>query len=544
MSVRSRLLTVFSLALIGLAALVPGARAATTAVSNFAVTALSFSPATVDASTGTATATLTWTVTDSNAAATDIAGQVDIREEGAHPGSYLGVAYVAPFDLTGAITSDDTENGSGTAQQATFTYTFSVPQYANAATANWGVSDVSVSDNQGGSATISGVALTGYHAVLTATELPDSASPTYQQLAFNDPDQRPYVYDNGTSNSITYTLTVLQPDSGFWKGTLVLSGPDGQQITTPFSDVYSVTQGLFMCGQDSGFGPQDMTCTIPVTFPANAAAGTWTVSSITLTSNAGSTQTYGGLDELPVTVTADNVIKASGFSVNPNPVNDWDTTTFTTLSMSVTGESGGVSAIYVDLSSVSLGCGQSSTTPTLNSDGSYSVKLYMTGDDGPGNRAPVCTVTGIAVVDGAGNVSLYGSEYGAPDPGVTITQVPDTTPPVATAASLTSTTLAYSADTQNDGLTLTLDDQTAPVTEIDVFLYDSSGSGGVVTYGGVSTPLNGSTTFGFSLPTGLAAGTYTIGFELTDAAGLTTFYGTPTGQAVPGGPLTLTITSS
>src|ERR1700751_2810532 len=162
MSVRSRLLTVFSLALIGLASLVPGARAATTAVSNFAVTALSFSPATVDASTGTATATLTWTVTDSNAAATDIAGQVDIREEGAPPGSYLGVAYVAPFDLTGAITSDANGNGSGTAQQATFTYTFSVPQYANAATANWVVSDVSVSDNQGGSATISGRTLTGY----------------------------------------------------------------------------------------------------------------------------------------------------------------------------------------------------------------------------------------------------------------------------------------------------------------------------------------------------------------------------------------------
>jgi hypothetical protein len=159
-------------------------------------------------------------------------------------------------------------------------------------------------------------------------------------------------------------------------------------------------------------------------------------------------------------------------------------------------------------------------------------------------NSPSCTITGIAVVDGAGDVSLYGPEYGAPDPGITITQVPDTTPPVATAASLTSTTLAFSANSQFDGLKVTIDDAVAPVDEISVFMYNSSGSGGEVSFGGVQSTLTGTVTFGFSIPAGMAPGTYTVGFELIDAAGLNTFYGTPNGTPVPGGPLSLTITAS
>lgn len=534
MSHKARLLIVFSLAVIGMAIVLPSARA--TVAGRLAVTALSFSPSSVDASTGTASATLTWTVTDSNAKAADIAGEVDIREAGSFPGTYIGMAYVAPFDLTGALSGELLGSGSGTAQRATFSYTFSVPQYANATTASWVVSQADVKDDQGASADISAVSLTRFHAALSATELPDTTAPSYDEFVFANPSQRPFLYDNGTSASLTYSLEVIDPESGFWKGTLELRGPNGQRASGSFAAGYSVTDGLDVCGQGIGFGTQDIICTAMVTIPANAAAGTWSVSAITLTDNAGNTETYGGLSELPVTVTADNLITASGFTVNPNPVDDWGTFAHTTLAMAVTGESGGVTAIYVDGSAGS--CGQSSTTPALNSDGTYSVPLYMVIDNAS------CTITGIAVVDGAGDVSLYGSEYGAPDPGVTITQVPDTTPPVATAASLTSTSLAYSADSQFDGLTVTIDDAVAPVNQISVFLYDSSGNGGEVSFGGVQSTLNGTLTDGFSIPAGMAPGTYTVGFELVDAAGLTTFYGTPNGTPVPGGPLTLTITSS
>ena len=42
---------------------------------------------------------------------------------------------------------------------------------------------------------------------------------------------------------------------------------------------------------------------------------------------------------------------------------------------------------------------------------------------------------------------------------------------------------------------------------------------------------------------GLWAAPALSGFDLTDAAGLASFYGTPAGTAVSGGPLTLAITA-
>jgi len=45
----------------------------------------------------------------------------------------------------------------------------------------------------------------------------------------------------------------------------------------------------------------------------------------------------------------------------------------------------------------------------------------------------------------------------------------------------------------------------------------------------------------FVLTSGLAAGTYTVGFTIVDVGGLQNTYG-PGGLPVPGGPLTLTVT--
>jgi hypothetical protein len=49
---------------------------------SLALTALSFSHSSVDATSGNATVTLNWTVTDTNPAAADVAGEVDIRLAG------------------------------------------------------------------------------------------------------------------------------------------------------------------------------------------------------------------------------------------------------------------------------------------------------------------------------------------------------------------------------------------------------------------------------------------------------------------------------
>jgi hypothetical protein len=234
-------------------------------------------------------------------------------------------------------------------------------------------------------------------------------------------------------------------------------------------------------------------------------------------------------------VTSNSVIQAGGFAANPTQLDNWVQTATTQISMNVTGAKDGVSSITVDFEPGGP-CSQQTTTPTLNADGTYSIPISMF------SIATSCSVAGVAVVDGAGDVSVYGAEYGEPDLGIVLTRVPDTTPPVATGASVSPTTLTESPNTQGVGLTVDVADAIAPVDQMSVAVFNSSGVavGGVE--GGVTSTLTGPVGIGVVLDAGLPPGTYTVAFQITDAGGLTSSYGYPTSQPVPGGPLTFTVT--
>ncbi|HTZ26832.1 MAG TPA: hypothetical protein VMC83_22760 [Streptosporangiaceae bacterium] len=476
--------------------------------------------------------TLNWTVTDSDASAADVAGLVDIRMAGSKPGTFIGMAAEGAYDLTGALTGDVQGNGSGTAQDASFSYTFTVPQYANATTARWEVSEVTAQDDQNHTLTLTGARLTGFHAVLTATELADSTAPTYDSLMFASPGQRPYVYDKGVNGSVTYYLEVLDAQSGFWTGSITLQGPRGQTATGTFSMAYSVADDVDLCNGELSPDDNDALCTVTVPIPAGAAAGTWTVSMIRLTDNAGNAAVYRNVDALPITVTANAVVTASGFSASPDQVNDWQNSTTSTVSFTVSGAAGGVSAAYVDASGACVQAGDATVAGDV-------VSVPMTVIVG----TPVCTITGIAVLDGAGDLALYGSEYGAPSVNVTITQEPDT-PPVIASSSLSPSSVTQSTSAQTVILNVTTGDTLAPVTDIIASLYDSSGNqvagAGAFFSGYLSSgetwPLQ------FTVPANLAPGVYTVGMAVIDSANLSTSYG-PSGQTIPGGPVQLTVTS-
>jgi hypothetical protein len=526
-----------------------GASAATTASTaagpRLAVTSLGFADSTVDASSGTADVTLNWTITDADAKATDVAGTVGIRMAGSTPGSYTGLTHEVTYDLTNSLTEENIASASGTAQDASFSYQFAVPQYAGTSTAQWVVTRVTAEDDQGHKIAPSGAQLSSFHPVLTATEAVDSTAPDYGSLMFGNLDQRPYLYDHGVSASISYYFEVTDAQSGLWRGTIRLSGPDGQTVATPFSLTYSPQEESYYCGTNSGIFFTDELCDIAVTIPAGAAPGTWKVSSLTLTDNAGNVTTYRGLNALPVTVTANQAITASDFSISPNPVNDWSGLVTAKLSMQVSGVSGGVTAVYVDeTAGAGAGaCDQPSTVPTVNADGTISVPLNVF------DKAARCTITGIAVVDGAGDVSIYGSEYGAPDPGLVITQAPDTTPPVVTSASLSSTSIPSSPDVQYLNLTVNVDDPVAPVTDCLIPVYDSSGDQVDLGYDGSCNngSLSGPIDLKVALPASLAPGTYTVAATLVDAGGLVASYGEPNdphATPMPGGPLQFTLTGN
>jgi hypothetical protein len=87
--------------------------------------------------------------------------------------------------------------------------------------------------------------------------------------------------------------------------------------------------------------------------------------------------------------------------------------------------------------------------------------------------------------------------------------------------------------------------QTAPINQDGIVVYDADGGEVYSSFGGVSVQggLTGTLTTFVGLPYGLAPGTYTIGLTVYDAGHLSTAYGTPGGQPMPGGPLTITVTA-
>jgi hypothetical protein len=513
---------------------------------SLALTALSFSQSSVDATSGNATVTLNWTVTDSNLAAADVAGEVDIRLAGAQPFTYVGVTYPAPFDLTGSVTGQGQGNPSGTVHDASFSYTFSVPQYASSSTAHWVVSSVALQDDQGDTQSLDGPHLASFSAAsphgISATELVDTTPPTYDSLQFANFSQRPFVY-SGSSTPIAYTLEVLDPQSGFWQGSLTLQGPGGQKERGTFDNSFDEFNQVFTCEEGLGIGLTDTFCNVSVTIPAGAAAGTWTVSTIQLTDNAGNTATYRNVDALPITVTANKVVTATGFSASPDVVNDWQNDATSTLSFTVSGAVGGVSAVYVDAASPNGDfCAQQGTEFTVSGD-TISVPLVIGENPQFGDGTVDCSLTGVAIVDGQGDVTLYGTEYGAPapSPAVNITQVPDT-PPVLASVSLSPASVPESTSAQVVSLDFTSGNNLAAVNFISASLYDSSGN--LVGGGSFDGFLGSNSSNGLLLfiPASLPPGVYTVGMTLIDFGNLVTTYG-PGGQPMPGGPLQLTVTS-
>lgn len=540
-SMRRRVAAAAALIMVVLCAVPVAAHAA----GGLSVTALAFSPQRVAADSGGATSTLTFTIADANTGATSIAGDIYIRQQGDDPGTYIGRAYDVQFAYLNTLSYDNgADYVSGSVQSSSYTYTFPVPRYASKSMVKWVISEVDVQDGTGAGLSVTGSSLSQFDTAVTASETVDSTQPTYQDLSLttNMGATRPYVYAHGTSGFQVYQFDVQDSQSGFWKGSIELSGPGGTVITTPFAYTQEPGQQIFDCGLVSGGTDQDLFCDVLVAFPAGTAAGTWTVSQLTLTDNANNTKTYRDLNVLPVVVTSDAAVSASAFTVSPAELNTWTQPQTTTLTFAVSGAQQGISAVYVDADTPL--CRQLSTTPTTNPDGTVSIPIQMS------TFIPDCDINGIAIFDGAGNLALYGNEYGAPDPGITVSRVPDTTPPTITSATLSQTTISQTQI--SDGPDLQVIAQTvAPIAPIDGFslvVYDSTGNpadGGTVgESGGTGANADGVLDLNVPLPYGMAPGTYTVGFlSITDAGNLTTAYG-PGANPIPGGPLTFTVTAS
>lgn len=509
------------------------------------LSALSFASPTVDATSGGASDTATWTIADANPNATEIGGEVVFREIGSTPNSYLGQPYIVDFTL-----GQDAYNGatfvSGDTADSTYSYQFFVPGYAASTNATWGITLVTAYDGTGEQFVSAGSDLSGFGSTLTATDVVPTSTPALDNTGVTVESENPTasgdIYD-GTDTGVDYRLTAQDQQSGFWRGTLTLTGPGGATLSSSFDVLWDEGQAAGDCQNFGGrIYDLDGTCTVGVDIPADAAAGTWVVSTVTLTNNAGQTATLADLDTAPITLTSDHTLSASGFAPSAGTVDNWAQPASFTVSMNVAGAQDGVTSIQLLWTNLGNGlCTSNSTTPTHGSGTTYSVPATMaTANMG----RSTCSLVGVVITDGAGDTALYGSDFGAPAADVTVSTEPDTTPPTVTSASLNISTIPeselgdYSYDIQ-----AVVSDKTAPVDSSSAWLYNSSGQVVDDDGGGQSVGTGGQALIGFPVPNGLAAGTYTVGFSITDVGGLSTSYGTPGGNPMPGGPLTFTVTA-
>ncbi|MFE4520385.1 hypothetical protein ACFRMQ_40265, partial [Kitasatospora sp. NPDC056783] len=498
------------------------------------LSALSFSAQSVDASASATPVTVTWTITDSSPAATQTSGSIVIRQRGDAPDTYVGQSYSASYSQynQGFGGADYVSGGPA---GATYRYTFVVPRYAGSATAKWAVSLVTAYENSTQQRLVlSGSALGGFANTVTATHQVSTTTALQPSVDLNLNGRPPYVYV-GDSTYLSYSVGIQEQQSGFWKGTLTLTGPGGATLNGSFENSTHNGQLSYPCQSSVNYP----TCTVLVLLPARAAAGTWSISSVSLTNNAGQTKSFTPQDPRPVTVTTNGTVSADRFGTTPNELNSWRQPAPFKVLMRVQGAQNGVRSI--ELRWQNYTCGQNSTTPSVEPDGRFSVPATLSQSR---NGSPAsCSLAGVLVTDGAGNIALYGSDYFAPDPGVSVSSVPDTTPPTVTSASLNITSLPKSqAGSRSLYVIAKVVSPTAPVSGYYSYVYDGSGNVVGQSSGSANASSDGQVTLNLYVPYGMAVGSYTVGFEISDAGWLRTSYGMPGSQPVPGGPLVLTVT--
>jgi hypothetical protein len=278
-----------------------------------------------------------------------------------------------------------------------------------------------------------------------------------------------------------------------------------------------------------------VTCPVSIAVPAGSPSGTWRVARLDLTDSWGNTRADTAPEAPAIQVSRNDVVSASDFALTEPQVNNWRKSASTKLVFTPHGAVGGLTSVDLDLA----WCSQPSHTPVVGADGSVTVEIVVSS-----SWTRSCDIDGIKLTDGAGNVAFYGTTYGAPGLGLTITQVPDEKAPVVLSATLPKATWTQqeTEDAWGLGFHVTVEvDEFAPISAYSATLYDSEG----VSQGGMSGGQHddGTGVFHLAVSTGrLAPGRYTIGFSLTDEAENSSRWGYPNaGKPIPNGPLVLTV---
>jgi hypothetical protein len=488
------------------------------------IASIAFDRAQVDVTQDFAVAYLNWTITNRSAKAQRTNGVVELRQFA--DGQQIGQPRTVTYDLDWGRAQ---VGGSGTAQQSSYSYEFLVPRYSSAAETVWRVTKVTIADDLAHARTVRDPG----PAALAVTQLVDNEGPVAEQLYFDFGQPRGF-FDDGSGVTLRYRAQIVD-ESAFKQGKITIAGPGNRRLSATFQLTQNGSQ--WSCNGETVYDPTWVTCPVSVAVPAGSPSGTWRVARLDLTDSWGNTRADTSPDgPAPVQVSRNDVVGASGFALTKPQVNNWREPASTALTFTPHGAVGGLATVDIDLS----WCSQPSRTPVVGDDGSVSVEIVM-----QSSWTSSCKIDGVKLTDGAGNIAFYGTAYGAPDLGLTVTRVPDEKAPVVLSAKVSKATWTQqeTEDAWGLGFDVTVEvDEFAPVSGSSATLYDSAGVSQGGMYGGEHD--DGTGVFHLAVSTGrLEPGQYTIGFSLSDEAGNTSAWGYPNnaGNPIPGGPLVLTV---
>ncbi|GAA3945538.1 hypothetical protein [Actinoplanes auranticolor] len=487
------------------------------------ISSISFDRTTVDVTQQPESVYLSWTVIDRDARARRINGVVELRQfTGDTP---IGQPRTVSYDFEPGRAQ---VGGSGTPQESSYVYEFVVPRYAPAAATEWRVTKVTIADDTAHARTVRDPG----PATMAVTQLVDSEAPAVQRVAFDDGQPRGF-YDDGSGVTLRYRVQITD-ETALKNGKLTIAGPGGRRASATFK--LTQTAPYWYCNGAQTYTPALADCPVGVTVPSGSPSGSWRVTRVELTDSWGHTRVDTAPEgAAPVHVSRNDVVSATSFALTEPQVNNWRRPTTTALTFTPHGLVDGLASVDVDVSS----CSPQTRTPEVRADGTVAIELLV-----PTGSADTCTIDGVKLTDGAGNVAFYGTAYGNANLSLTVTPLPDEKAPVVLGASLPKATWT-SQETEdawgvNFDVTVEVDDF-APVAQYDATLYDSTGASRGSMYGGVQED-NGTLHLAVSTDR-LEPGQYTIGITLIDLARNTSRWGYPGNSStpLPDGPLTLTV---
>lgn len=334
---------------------------------------LSWSSPSVDATAGTATNTVTFTATTTNAVQYVKFGLVGPE------GTPLPSQYWVSFYPGAVEASRQAGEVSRVDGWSTYRYTFAVPRYAHTENAVWRVTQV-------GDAVLPDTLGYGF----TARSAVDATAPGYTSLTAETS-----VWLVGSSPVDNYyRFASVEPEAGLAQFGVTLTGPGGDTLTGATFMVTNVPNPPSQL--------VNRTAVARVTFPLDKQVGTWTVTEIWAVDIVGNKATYE-VSLAPVTFTDNAGIALSDITVTPTEVDNWNEAATSVVTANVTAPAPVTRAEVI----ADAPCAGGVATLPGGASGTVSVPVTV----------PVgtteCRITGLAVYDEAGHVSVRGTGHGS-----------------------------------------------------------------------------------------------------------------------------------